>query len=290
MHVGVEEAVPDRVAQEGLDHGPPERRHVVAGLDDGRAVVEADAVDPLARQHVAPGQLPDRLGHPEFRIVLDVLGQFREGGGFEPEIHLHGDGAGERLHHRADAGARPRAQGLDHPGHEAHRLDVAGEPLAHAGPHDLDRDHPLGAVGLAQVRLVDLRDRGGGDRLAERGEQLAERLAEGRFEDADRDLLREGRHPVLQPLQVAGRRHADDVGPRRQELAELDVGRPEAGQRRGQAAGAEARAFELAAEPQDETQMRRQGGFVDEGEAALAGHHPADMDAPREMGDDAQHD
>ena len=39
--------------------------------------------------------------------------------------------------------------------------------------------------------------------------------------------LRERRHVVLQRFQIARQRHADHVGPRRQELAELDVGRAE---------------------------------------------------------------
>ena len=39
--------------------------------------------------------------------------------------------------------------------------------------------------------------------------------------------LRERRHPVLQRLEVARELDADHVRPRRQELAELHIGRPE---------------------------------------------------------------
>ena len=42
----------------------------------------------------------------------------------------------------------------------------------------------------------------------------------GGLDHPDSGRLREGRHPVLQLLQVEGRPHADDVGPRRQELAD----------------------------------------------------------------------
>ena len=49
--------------------------------------------------------------------------------------------------------------------------------------------------------------------------------------------LRERRHPVLQALEVAGERRADDVGPRRQELAKLHIGGPERGERRRKPVG-----------------------------------------------------
>ena len=58
MHVGVEEAVAQRVAQEILDHGAAERRQVEAlGCERG-VVVERRAVDPFQRQHLARGAVP----------------------------------------------------------------------------------------------------------------------------------------------------------------------------------------------------------------------------------------
>ena len=75
---------------------------------------------------------------------------------------------------------------------------------------------------------MHLRDRGGGDRRAEGDEQT--RRAACSKAPHDRGLgdgLRERRHLVLQALEIVGERRADDIGPRRQELAELDVGRPE---------------------------------------------------------------
>ncbi len=105
MHVGVEEAVPDGVAQEGLDHRPAEGLRVVPGRHDGGAVVEADALDPFAGEDVAGRQLPVGLRHTEIRVALRVLGQLGHRGRFEPEVHLHHHRAGEDLHHFARAQA-----------------------------------------------------------------------------------------------------------------------------------------------------------------------------------------
>ena len=54
-------------------------------------------------------------------------------------------------------------------------------------------------------------------------QRLAERGCDRRF----RFGLRERRHLVLQAFQIARERDADHVGPRRQELAELDISRAE---------------------------------------------------------------
>ncbi len=68
------------------------------------------------------------------------------------------------------AGRRRLASGheaLEQPRGGAHGLEVAGEALAHAGPHDLDGDESPRPPAVADARLVHLGDRGGGDRLAE---------------------------------------------------------------------------------------------------------------------------
>ena len=67
-----------------------------------------------------------------------------------------------------------------------------------------------------------------------------------------------GRNPVLQLLEIEGGIHADDVGPRRQELAELDVGGAEPRQSALQRTRpcAEARPFQHPPELQGEAQMR----------------------------------
>ena len=109
MHVGVEEAVAQRVAQEGLDHRARQRLEIEAGGVEPRAVGERDAVDPVEREHGARGAVPVDRRHAEIGIVAGVLRHLGERGGFEPQVHLDGDrcGAGCRRR-RSGAAAAPR--------------------------------------------------------------------------------------------------------------------------------------------------------------------------------------
>ena len=99
---------------------------------------------------------------------------------------------------------------------------------------------------------MDLRDGGGGDRLAEFEKKLVDGTAEGDLDHAHGFRTGEGRHAVLQALQVAGGRHADDVGAGGQELAEFHVRRTEPRQRLREARRAVAglRPFDDPRDPQ----------------------------------------
>ncbi|MCY1239047.1 hypothetical protein D9M72_518190 [compost metagenome] len=113
---------------------------------------------------------------------------------------------------------------------EIHRLDIGGETLAHAGADDLDRD----LFGLAVAKhdgRMHLRDRGGRHRFGELGVEVLDLAAERTFDCGLRLALREGRHAVLQERQVGRELCADDIRARRQELTDLDIGGPEAGDR-----------------------------------------------------------
>ena len=101
MHVGVEEAIAQRVAQEGLHQRAPERRQIEPARFQRGAIGERRAVDPFEREHAARGALPVDRRHAEIRIVLGVLGDLRDCRGLEPQVHLDG--------HRA----RQRVDGLD---------------------------------------------------------------------------------------------------------------------------------------------------------------------------------
>ncbi len=89
--------------------------------------------------------------------------------------------------------------------------------------------------GSRTLRLVHLRDRGGGDRRPELGVKLVDRRAERLLDRRARLALREGRQAILEGGQIAGELAADDVVAGGEELAELDVGRPERGERFGEA-------------------------------------------------------
>ena len=138
---------------------------------------------------------------------------------------------------------------------------------------------------------MDLRDGGGGDRLAEFEKKLVDGTAERDLDHAHRFRAGEGRHAVLQALQVAGRRDADDVGTGRQELAEFHVRRPEPRQRLREARRAVAglRPLDEPRDPQAEPGGRRQGARIDERERALAGQDEAGAQIADEMNEAADH-
>src|SRR3569623_2661431 len=58
VHVGVEEAIAQRVAQEILDHLAPECRQIDAGGFQPGAIVERDAFAPFRRENMMAGAVP----------------------------------------------------------------------------------------------------------------------------------------------------------------------------------------------------------------------------------------
>ena len=94
MHVGMEEAVAQRVAQETLDDLASEIGQIDMRRFEPRVVVQRNAVDPLHRQHVVRREIPLDHRHVKIRIVAGVLRHLRQRGGLQPQVHLHGDRAG----------------------------------------------------------------------------------------------------------------------------------------------------------------------------------------------------
>ena len=108
---------------------------------------------------------------------------------------------------------------------------------------------------------------------------------------ASASRLRERRHLVLQRFQIARERGPDDVGTRREELAELHVGRPEPRQRGGELdRGARvARPLEQPRELQPKPRGSGQGRGIDQAEHALAREHEARAREPKQMADCSDH-
>jgi hypothetical protein len=138
---------------------------------------------------------------------------------------------------------------------------------------------------------VHLRDGGGGDRLAELGEQHVEGTAQGDLDHAHGLGARERRHAVLQALEVARDDNADDVRTRGEELAELDIGRPEPrqGGRQPRGAGPRTPSLDHAGEAQQQPRDRRQDIRIDQRERALPRQHEAGAEVAREVDDVADH-
>ena len=98
------------------------------------------------------------------------------------------------------------------------------EAAADARPDHLDSHLDRDAIPKDFGRM-HLRDRRRRDRFAETCKEFAYRPAERRFDKGHRLLFGEGLHLVLEHGEIDGDVVADDIRPRRQKLAELDVGR-----------------------------------------------------------------
>ncbi|MND62325.1 hypothetical protein D3C80_536070 [compost metagenome] len=81
MHVGVEEAIAQRMPQEGLDQRIGELVQVVAGGLQALDIRHLDTVNPFHGDDIATGALPIHLRNTETRIVLGIFGKFGKGGG-----------------------------------------------------------------------------------------------------------------------------------------------------------------------------------------------------------------
>ncbi len=144
MHIGVEEAVGDRLPQEGVDQA---RRamvlDVMAGGDERLAIADLDAVDPVERHHAAVGAVPVDPG--------DEIARRR------PAIASASSDAEAASRRRSSSRAvqrlrfamtrRGRRRAASPPscsrcgGGPFIGVDIAGEALADAGAQHLDRDH-----------------------------------------------------------------------------------------------------------------------------------------------------
>ena len=238
MHVGVEEAIAQRVPQEALEHSVAERRQIeAAGLERG-AVIEWRAVDPFQRQYLTRGAVPVHRRHAEVQVRAGILRHLGERGRFQPEIHFHRHRAGERRH-RFD---RPQSLRFDRQAFRLARgveegIEIEFEAALDVGPQDFHR-HRLVDAFLRDLRPMYLRDRGGGDGGPEAGINVRHRLAESGGDHGFRLTLRKRRHLVLQAFEIARDGSADHVGPGGEKLAELDVSRSELGERGGEPARA----------------------------------------------------
>ena len=113
-------------------------------------------------------------------------------------------------------------------------VEVAAEAPLDARAQDLD-GHVAAHTIVDDDGLVHLGDGGGGDRRPELREVVLEPAAQ-RFLDRLACFPHgERRQLVLQVAEIARKLGADEIGAGGEELAELDVARPQAGQRPGDA-------------------------------------------------------
>ena len=213
-----------------------QRRQVVALGGERGVIVERRAVDPFEREHLAPGAVPVDGRHAEAFVGARILRHFRERGGLQAEIHFDRDRARQRRHDLDQPQAlRFEREAFRRAGGEEEGVEIGAKAPLDAGPQDLHRHRLARAVHL-DFGAVHLRDRGGGDRGAEAGVDGGERFAQADGDGGLRFGLRERRHLVLQAFEIARDVGADHVGAGGEELAELDVSRPQPAERGGQPA------------------------------------------------------
>jgi hypothetical protein len=228
--VGVIDAVLEDHVE--IDTRPPPGKllQVMAGGEQPGPVSNRHAFQTLHRQHAWRRELAKRPRDAEIRVVLEESVELLEVLLFAAEIEL--------------AAHRPLELGDDCPRPIGGQLgELLGE-LREAG-EDLDIDADLGVdigvlhldhhpLAVGKPGAMDLTDRGGGDRhVVEFGEELLDRPAEFLLDGVADLIWWVGRHIILKLLQFLGQRRSDDVGPRAEDLPQLDEGRPKIG--KGQA-------------------------------------------------------
>ena len=163
-----------------------------------------------------------------------VFGEFRSGGGFETEIHLHLDAAGQRVDDfdRLQPARFARTVFGERRG-EIHVAEIAAETPLDAGPQHLDGDFAR-AVCVAHQPLCTCAIEAAAIGSPRFAKIAVERPAERCLDRRHGDVARKRRHAVLQQLEMAHDLRADDIRPRRQKLAELHIGGAERGDRGGQ--------------------------------------------------------
>jgi hypothetical protein len=97
MHVGMEKAVAQRMAQKRLDQIGGDGPQIVTCRSERGDVVHLDTVDPLHGEHVAAGTLPVHRRHAKAGIVLRVFAKLGKSCPFEPQVHLDAGGLRQRF-------------------------------------------------------------------------------------------------------------------------------------------------------------------------------------------------
>ena len=223
--VGVEEAEPEDLPEEDLRAGDGHGGGVGPQPLETFQVVDADPADQLHRQDAGRAEVAEDLGDVRrgFAGELPSATLHRPTLGREVKLSLQGpfELAGE-----GDGSIRDQRR---HPTFGELRevledVEVGLDDLVDPRSADLEGDHSASG----ECRAMDLRDRGGGERLGlDRPEDLRRRPAE--FLGEDRlDLGERERLDVVAELRQLGRvGFGEEVGAGAEDLAELHEGRPE---------------------------------------------------------------
>src|SRR6266545_2768294 len=223
MRIAVEEAVPEDHRHPGLrDH----LRQALALLEGVAGLVdvgEPPALDELQRQHPGPRVAPVDARDVDVRMAREVAVERLGIAPLEPVVELLADGARELVDDLADVDEVEGAYALlDDPRSLVEEAEVGFDLLRRARALHLD-GHGMAVREDGAVHLADRRRR---DRLGvELDVEALDRLAELLEHHALDLLVREGAYVVLEAPQLGDDVRREDVGPHREQLAELDEGR-----------------------------------------------------------------
>ena len=226
MHVGVEEAVAQGVAQEGLDQLAPERGRIEAELPSAPGSLSGvPSIHSIVRtSRVVRSQ--SIFGARKSGIVGEVLAEFAAAAASSRKsISMRTERASVSTTSTGAAVAvaartARRARGEEHVG------EVALKRRSTPGRSSLTATSRSPSASRTRARCTCAIE-AARDRLAELDEERRRSALERRLDALDRGRAGRRRHAILQPLQLGGDLGADDVGPGGEKLAELDIGRPQ---------------------------------------------------------------
>ena len=99
MHVGMEKAVAQGVAQKGLNEICGQHIKIMTCGLDCLDVGQLDAIDPIHGNAIATGQFPVDGGNAETGIIFGVFAQFGKSGRLKAQIHFDLGGLGQHVCH-----------------------------------------------------------------------------------------------------------------------------------------------------------------------------------------------
>ena len=225
MRVAVEEAVPEDHRHPGLGDQVREPAALLERPGVELEIAELDAVEILERQHTLARVAPVGARHGDVRMAGEVAVERVGVAPLLAVVELLADRARELVDDLARVDEVERPHPLAHePRRLLEQLDVALDLARRVRSLHLDGD----PAAVRQHRTMHLADRCGRQRLlVELEEEPLDRLAE-LLADHPLDIgERERADVVLEPAQLGDDVRRDDVGPGREQLAELDEGRAE---------------------------------------------------------------
>ena len=225
MHVGVKKIIPKDLREKDFDPVFGQPLEVHAGRLQAVNILDRDAGHQLQREHIALGQLPVDPGHVITRLAPEIAPELRGVGGLAFQIEFIQQGLFKLLDH-AGKTQRPALRiiffGLL--GEVMQQRHVLADQGLDTRPEHLDNKIPA----ILQFGAMHLGHRGRGQRfLVKLQKDLVQVTIIGLFNNPARHLARKRRHGVLQAGEFIGDIGRQQVPAGGEDLAELDIDRPE---------------------------------------------------------------